>query len=128
MFSLAGMARIYHPIGELVRVINASPYSLFERLDLFFLATRTMLVTLNLAMGLYAACRAVAKTFGLGDLRGLLPVMLTLTFLLASLTQRIQVLVWIRRIAVCLQWGLFAGFVPLLALWVRIKQQRGQLP
>lgn len=128
MFSLAGMARIYHPMGELVRVINASPYSLFERLDLFFLATRTMLVTLNLAMSLYAACRAVAGAFGLGDLRGLLPVMMTMAFLLASLSQQIQVLVWVRRIAAYLQWGLFAGFVPLLALWVRIKQQRGQLP
>ena len=125
MFSLAGMARIYHPMGELVRVINASPYSLFERLDLFFLATRTML---NLAMSLYAACRAVAGAFGLGDLRGLLPVMMTMAFLLASLSQQIQVLVWVRRIAAYLQWGLFAGFVPLLALWVRIKQQRGQLP
>ena len=128
MFSLAGMERIYHPMGELVRVINASPYSLFERLDLFFLATRTMLVTLNLAMSLYAACRAVAGAFGLGDLRGLLPVMMTMAFLLASLSQQIQVLVWVRRIAAYLQWGLFAGFVPLLALWVRIKQQRGQLP
>ena len=65
-----------------MRVINASPYSLFERLDLFFLATRTMLVTLNLAMSLYAACRAVAGAFGLGDLRGLLPVMMTMAFLL----------------------------------------------
>lgn len=108
-FSLAGIARIYHPMGELVRVINASPYSLFERLDLFFLATRTMLVTLNLAMGLYAACRAVAGALGLGDIRGLLPAILALTFLIASLTQQIQVLIWVRRISVYLQWALFAG-------------------
>lgn len=126
-FSLAGIARIYHPMGELVRVINASPYSLFERLDLFFLATRTMLVTLNLAMGLYAACRAVAGAFGLGDIRGLLPAILALTFLIASLTQQIQVLIWVRRISVYLQWALFAGVVPLLALWVRIMQQRGRM-
>ncbi len=126
VFSLAGMARIYHPMGELVRVINASPYSLFERLDLFFLATRTMLVTLNLAMGLYAASRSVTGALGMGDIRGVLPVMLVLTFLIASLTQQIEVLVWVRRVSVWLQWGLFGGFIPLLALWIRIRQPKGE--
>jgi len=127
VFTLAGAAKLHLPIAELIRVTNAAPYSLFERLDVFFLATRTMLVVLNLALWLYAACRSLQSVLSLSGIRILLPAAAVLAFGVSMLGKEVETLVWLQKFAGMLQWILCAGLIPGIALIVFIQNKRGKL-
>ena len=128
IFTLNGLSQLHLPIAELIRVTNAAPYSLFERLDVFFLAARTMLVVLNLALWLYAACRCLQGAFALSDIRILLPIAAVLAFSVSMLGRDVEVLARLQSFAGLLQWIACAGLIPILAIVAAIRCKGGKMP
>ena len=63
IFTLAGMDKLTYPVEEIARALRLSSYSLLERLDLFFVAARTVTVCLALSVYLFAVSRALAGLF-----------------------------------------------------------------
>ena len=128
IFTLNGLSQLHLPMAELIRVTNAAPYSLFERLDVFFLAARTMLVVLNLALWLYAACRCLQGAFALSDIRILLPIAAVLAFSVSMLGRNVELLAGLQSFAGILQWIACIGLIPVLALVTAIRCKGGKRP
>jgi len=61
VFTLAGMERLAYPIEEIIRALRLSSYSLLERLDLLFIAARSITVCLAIGAYLFAISRVLMR-------------------------------------------------------------------
>ena len=124
VFTLAGTSKLHLPIAELIRVTNAAPYSLFERLDVFFLATRTMLVVLNITLWMFAAASCLKSLGRLANIRSALLPVAVVIFGAAMLGQQTALQAVLQKLAGAMQWIICVGLIPLLALVLWIRERR----
>ena len=90
--------------------------------------TPDMLVVLNLALWLYAACRCLQGAFALSDIRILLPIAAVLAFSVSMLGRDVEVLAGLQSFAGLLQWIACAGLIPILAIVAAIRCKGGKMP